>query len=290
MSINLFQKIKIKTGQLLIRLSNDRRPDSNPFISGDGFRKIADHIYDETQIFLPQNVDNGSIVFVKSDMLEKYFIEIHPQIKNKYKLISHNSDINITEEYKKYLDDKIIHWFAQNLMFENKKVSAIPIGIENMHYYINGITKNFIKIRKQVVTKKPKILFGFNVETNPIEREKVLKSLRKTKNAEKIKGELNNYEYLKLLNRYMFVASPPGNGVDCHRTWEAIILGVVPVCLKNKNTELFLKNGCPIKMVDDFSDLENITEKELITEYQKIISNSNKNVVNLDHWKKTITS
>ena len=29
--------------------------------------------------------------------------------------------------------------------------------------------------------------------------------------------------------QYAFVASPPGNGFDCHRTWEALVLGCIVI-------------------------------------------------------------
>ena len=29
--------------------------------------------------------------------------------------------------------------------------------------------------------------------------------------------------------QFAFVASPPGNGFDCHRTWEALILGCIVI-------------------------------------------------------------
>jgi hypothetical protein len=29
--------------------------------------------------------------------------------------------------------------------------------------------------------------------------------------------------------RYMFDVSPPGHGVDCYRTWESIVLGMIPI-------------------------------------------------------------
>ena len=37
--------------------------------------------------------------------------------------------------------------------------------------------------------------------------------------------------YLRELGRYRFVASPPGNGPDCHRTWEALLAGTIPIVL-----------------------------------------------------------
>ena len=38
-------------------------------------------------------------------------------------------------------------------------------------------------------------------------------------------------EYYETLARYAFVLSPPGNGFDAFRTWEALAVGVVPIVL-----------------------------------------------------------
>jgi hypothetical protein len=64
-----------------------------------------------------------------------------------------------------------------------------------------------------------------------------------------------------------FVLSPPGNGYDCHRTWEALALGAVPILFKaekvmssgsSKANELF--EGLPVVMVESH---EEITEEAL---------------------------
>jgi lysyl-tRNA synthetase class II len=72
-------------------------------------------------------------------------MNIHRNIRNKYILISHNSDRNITEKDKAYIDDKIIFWFAQNLKYQSKKeiIGSIPIGLENLRYQLNGVLNDF---------------------------------------------------------------------------------------------------------------------------------------------------
>jgi hypothetical protein len=40
---------------------------------------------------------------------------------------------------------------------------------------------------------------------------------------------LNPKEYRKKLSMSKFVISPPGNGIDCHRTWESMYFGAVPI-------------------------------------------------------------
>jgi hypothetical protein len=59
---------------------------------------------------------------------------------------------------------------------------------------------------------------------------------------------------------HMFVISPEGIGMDCHRTWEALLLGCVPVVKKN-NHNLF--QNLPVWEVNDWSEFNaaNILEK-----------------------------
>ena len=43
--------------------------------------------------------------------------------------------------------------------------------------------------------------------------------------------ELNRSELWRRHGNYSFVISPPGHGLDCHRTWEALALGCIPITL-----------------------------------------------------------
>ena len=47
--------------------------------------------------------------------------------------------------------------------------------------------------------------------------------------------------------------SPPGNGVDCHRTWEAIALGAVPVVLRSALAST-LVDAAPIVAVTSWEE------------------------------------
>jgi hypothetical protein len=63
--------------------------------------------------------------------------------------------------------------------------------------------------------------------------------------------------------RYKYVLSPHGNGLDCHRTWEALALGCIPIVKTSPLDPLF--DGLPVLIVQDWSHItkqllaENIT-------------------------------
>jgi len=251
------------------------RPDSYPYISGDGFRKMADHIYDETKKCHASDITDGQIIFLNTDLIQEWFINIHPKITAKYKLITHNSDRNIGEKETTYVDNKIVRWFAQNVIVNHPKITPIPIGLENKRLFYNSIPSLIARTIRTKVERRDKILLGVNINTNPKERQAAFDSLIKNKSVEKIDGFPTPNIYIKILNQYKFVASPPGNGTDCHRTWVALYLGVIPVVKESVGMTYFKNLGLPIYIVPNYDNVD-------ILKYQQI--NSNTEALEMNYW------
>ena len=74
--------------------------------------------------------NDTTIVFCKTDYLIKEFEKIS-NLKNKCILISGNSDFAITETTTQHLPENVYHWYAQNNLVNNPKITTIPIGLEN---------------------------------------------------------------------------------------------------------------------------------------------------------------
>lgn len=51
---------------------------------------------------------------------------------------------------------------------------------------------------------------------------------------------------------WRYAVSPPGNGIDCHRLWEALYLGVIPVISPPLGG---LLEGLPAIIVDNFAEV-----------------------------------
>lgn len=231
--------------------SFDRR-GAAPFISGDDFRSLAHHIYDEeTTSFDPESVKDGEIIFVKTDLLKDFFEKKHPFILAYYVLITHNSDFPSPGPFYDWLDEpNILHWFAQNADASHPKLTAIPIGIANA-YTPHGDAETIQKMRNLVPKKKTRLCYlNFSVGTNPAVRGPAYKQFRRMGKPAKLRPFLS---YLAEMGDHMYAASPPGNGLDCHRTWEALYMGVVPIVLRNTLSPLF--EGLPILEVDTWDEL-----------------------------------
>ena len=238
------------------------RPSSKPFISGDSFRKISDHIFDETKTLKVGKVKTNDLVFVRNDLLKYFFENYHIKIKNPYILISHNADEPIDESYQKYLDSKIVHWFCFKLNFPmSKKVTPIPAGLENMRYRKNGIIRNFLKVQK-IKESKDKIMSSFNENTNYLERNK-LKNISANHEAIIQKNYDSPLEYLLALNKFQYNLSPDGNGGESHRIWESLIFNVTPIVSRNPMNENFYNMGVPLIMLDNWNDLSDLTLQDI---------------------------
>jgi len=54
-------------------------------------------------------------------------------------------------------------------------------------------------------------------------------------------------------SQYCFVLSPHGNGLDCHRTWEALVLGCIPIVKTSKLDALYA--GLPVLIVQSWAQV-----------------------------------
>lgn len=61
-------------------------------------------------------------------------------------------------------------------------------------------------------------------------------------------------DYLKHLNIAKFIVSPPGTGLDCYRTWEALIMGAIPIVLQSEISSLY--DGLPVMFVESWTDIK----------------------------------
>ncbi len=263
-------------------------PTSFPYISGDTFRSISDHIYDQDSVIDISVVKDRDIIFVQSSLVTEFFTTIHPKINNRYILITHNGDLNINADIAKYIDGKIIHWFAQNCLILHPKLTPIPIGLENKWYWLHGIPNYFEKLRNNVPDKKTSILYKFNIATNPEARGKADIELKKNSLTETYTDWRESYAYLKTLQNYKFIASPIGNGADCIRTWESMYLGTIPIVTDSVMNQHFLSLGLPMVIISDWSEIEKIDKSFLEDIYATISTKPVAPALWADYWIKEI--
>ena len=221
-----------------------------------------------------------NIFFTKIDWIHYFIKVILPLIKKPFILITHNGD-QLSGNYPKILNHPLLlKWYGQNMGLINNKTGGIPIGLENQMWN----RTNFDTIEKNRFNNKNNLLYlNFSEKTNK-NRKKIME-LFLSKGFKK-NNSLQWNDYMKELSTYKFAISPQGNGIDCHRTWECLYLGVIPIIEKSVPMSFFDK--LPILFVNSY---EEITEKYLNLVYEKF-SNSTFNLEKLstEYYKQSINN
>lgn len=205
--------------------------------------------------------------------------------------------------FQEFIDNpKIIHWYAQNCVPSiHPKLTQIPIGLdyhtmsERDHQWGDQITPNeqetqLIHIRSISKPTKNRICkayanFQFQICSRNDDRRDAIN---------KIPSDLVYYEPCKIKRydtwtrqaEYAYVVSPNGYGYDCHRTWEALCLGCIPIVKTSIMDPLF--TDLPVLIVKDWDD---ITE-ELLQNTINVFENKQMKMekLSLKYWIDKIRS
>ena len=245
------------------------RPTSSPYLSGDSFRALADHVFETADAFNKSRlISNRDVIFCATHFLNDFRLKVLPYICNPFILITHNSDKGVTPLESDILTNPyLIHWFAQNNQLTHSKITSIPIGLENRWMHNHGRLSKFEKKNQTNIIKVPQILCAFNIYTNPAERG-LAKAILQTHPMATFK-QLNPKEYLKELSKNMFVASPAGNGLDCHRTWEALYVQTIPIVVGRDFYNSFQQ--FPGVVLDRWENLQDFSTQNLVALYSEKI-------------------
>jgi hypothetical protein len=244
------------------------RLDSYPYLSSDTYYFLCDlHITSETS--LRNYLKNPDAKFKKMYILGSLVNEL---IKNLDLIKDINLESIVIMEsdnlQKASVLEKLLlvskKVFSNNLHGSSKFISPIPLGLERQAYRSAGNLKNFK--RKTVIDPKLRtinFLIAWNDDTNSNRKQvrDVFKNVSRTLNVEK---RLSAKSVHKLMRKTLFVPSPAGNGLDCHRTWEALYLGCVPVVLAK---EFCGDDSWPVLVVQNWQDLAEMKQEELIKSY-----------------------
>lgn len=234
-----------------------QRPASLPFISGDTFRRHCEHIFDETDVpFDAAAIRRGDRVFVNGALLGPFFRHAFPRITQAFVLVSHNSDHCVPGPYAEYLEHpRLLAWFTQNQDRIHPRLQPLPIGLANAHWPHGDIRKIEPLVASEFGRDRhPELLAyaNFSQRRKHGARPEVWKAFADSSfcyQAEK----LPYGEYLQDMQRFRFVISPPGNGPDCHRHWEALLMGCVPVMKRSPLDPLFA--DLPVVLVEKWSEV-----------------------------------
>lgn len=256
------------------------------------------------------------IIFVDAEILTENIDKLL-ELKNNYNLITtSNNDIcmpyvsypcpdDIKIKYDRLLNhDRLNKWYTKNPSIVHNKLIPLPIGPKmqwsNTSFFgepkakiLSIYNKNFLEpeiLFKDTSLKNNLLYININPGTtdNPYYKEHKnirRKALTDLKNKGfKSSSNKSIEDYIVELKTYKFCLSPPGNGIDTHRTWESLLVGTIPICITSPLDSIM--TDLPVLIVDDYSV---INDAYLEEQYKKIHDRDyDFSSLYCDYWKNRI--
>jgi hypothetical protein len=264
------------------------------YLSSRGLLKSCDHYtrqiisgLSELDADLLQGVKDGDSVYITPEAVEFFCKQFLPNLKVKIVLVSGDSDKYISDipylsgyfsdynitYYQPILDSPfILKWFVTNCMLVHPKLVYLPYGLDYHTLAESDIYPwgkkaspiqqeaellEIVHSAKHFIYRQKPIYSNFHFNYQRGDRREAI---------QEIPSHLIYYEPRQLTrnvsfrnqSEFIFIASPWGNGPDCIRTWEGLVLGCIPIVKRSTMSAVF--DELPVLIVDKWSD---ITEKLL---------------------------
>jgi hypothetical protein len=182
------------------------------------------------------------LVFCKTDFVFNLFDALN-EIDNRHPIVlcTHNSDYAIDDELYRHRHPSIAAWYAENAFVKgcgHHRVYAIPLGIERV---LGGGYSSDKQVLINQLKKPRKIINDVYMCHNNVT------NLKERTTAEAHFGGhpwcthdphgIQFADYIARVHSHRFVVCPHGNGMDSHRMWEALYMGVTPILKRNDWSE-----------------------------------------------------
>jgi hypothetical protein len=270
------------------------------YLSSRGLLKSCDHHtrqivsgLAELDADLLKSVKEGDSVYITLEALRQFCDTFLPTLQTRIVLVTGDSDKYISDKpylgnyyseynitwYQPILESPfIVKWFVTNCMLEHPKIVHLPYGLD----YHTLAEQDIYPWGKKAspIQQETELLEIVNSATHFKNRRKPIYSnfhfnYQRGDRREAMDGipsELIYYEPGQLTrnasfrnqSEFIFIASPWGNGPDCIRTWEGLILGCIPIVKRSPMCAVF--DDLPVLIVDKWSD---ITEQLLLETIQR---------------------
>jgi hypothetical protein len=258
-------------------------------------------------------------IYVCTDVIPYFVSDILPKITVSFYLFTGDSDCRVPggfiDIWKRPMNTileestclellnhpKLIRWYSQNCLLIHEKIEQLPIGLDyhtiandpNKHW--KGENEGTLPIEQEIIlielqkSAKPfherelKIYVNFSVDLNneSADRTKVIRSI----NSDLLHLDVNFKPRTKVWKSYLdyaFALSPYGNGPDCHRTWEILNLGAIPIIQSFGSNSMF--KDLPVLIVNEWHEVTEQLLLDTIEKFKNTIFNYDK--LKLSYWVK----
>lgn len=218
-------------------------------------------------------LDRPISIYICTDALPDFSKRVLPNIRRAFTLVSGDSDMPVNLSMLGETISLISNhphlnvWFAQNKDFEHPKIRALPIGLDLHSKWIEptiwggGMILPALQEQELRSILTDSLPWAQRAPLAYCDWVMALDRGDRQECKERIESCICVYPQESIARsqawaqqaQFEFVVSPAGAGTDCHRTWEALALGCVPIVKQSGITSLF--DDLPVIVVQDWSEV-----------------------------------
>jgi hypothetical protein len=253
-------------------------------------KPISSSEYLDPEVY--SKIQSNQTVYLCTEAIPAFFTNYFPNLQVSIVIVSGDSDLSFPDDvlsnWQEIIQDsRILHWYAQNCTVQHPKVSHLPIGLD--YHTLSTLENHHWGPMKTPIEQEKELIRYAQIQSDRKKREiraygnflqNITRGNRKEAFTETPRSSVL-YEY-SLVTRSItwwkhascvFTLSPHGNGLDCHRTWETLALGGIPVVKTSCLDPLY--EGLPVLVLQSWKDFtEEIQVKALErferTSYEKL--------------------
>jgi hypothetical protein len=272
--------------------AQEARAAANPLLARVLVRDACDVIWDREvdtpPVELFGELPYGALVHVNARYVPRFIDEIMPKLRGP--IVLHSGFETVTTRYEGFERiiecPLILHWYLEHFELDRQhlsRVTPLPIGLDihkltprpgSNHGFNLGIPASpanqqlsLEAIRETIppIAERPlKAYANFHLNMDTFLRSSEAKKRRpaRLEAMRKLKGK--DYTFFEPKQRarhavwarhreFAFEISPRGNGIDCHRTWEALILKTIPIVRTSRIDPIY--DGLPVAIVNDWDEV-----------------------------------
>jgi hypothetical protein len=199
--------------------------------------------------------------------LDRFAREALPTIRAPFALVTTDGDLSGPSELPRDTVDRIlgsphlVAWATQNRVGgEDPRIRPFPIGLDLHSRRPFSSPANLLilldRLAQQRVAPDRQALqvfcdLGLNLQSD--ERREAVRVLAGCPHVAMQRKRVSQAAIWRRYADSPFVVSATGNGLDCHRTWEALMLGSIVITRTSPLDPLF--DGLPVAIVQDWAEV-----------------------------------
>lgn len=199
--------------------------------------------------------------------LDDFVSHALPSINRPFVLITTDGDAAVPSQLETRTVSALLEspfltaWHTQNHDgFAHPKLFPFPIGLDLHAPRPEGGPRALANIIHKIRDQRPpassqplRVFCDVNLSLNSDERIQAVRQLTGCKHVDFLDGKIPQQELWMRYASHPFVLSVAGNGLDCHRTWEALYLGAIVIVKRSSLDPIF--DGLPVAVVDDWVEV-----------------------------------